>query len=203
MTNLDSKKLTISKVPIIDKSRSIMIAKRQEIKELVESPLIDACKIFWDKNIRTLETSANEKDTQTGHAYIGIDFNNLSQENRKIAKRYGDTHDDLGSTVLRILIPVNESISITEISEKAVQIANAFQKQVATWITPITIESTLSDYKKNYGAKHPKAVAQEEARLRQPNAWEKHCKKLGYYFDPKTQTAYMSKEHYEKINKKD
>ena len=191
---------SLAEVPAIEKSRNQMILTRNQLKEFIEQPLLNACEIFWDKNIQTLETSANQKDIESGSVYIRINFDNLSKENQEIGQQYGSLHDDLGQKVLEISIPVSELTTTNEVSKKAMEIAGTFQKQKATWIPKITLQDKLDYFKKRFGDKYPEAVAQENERLSKPGAWEKECKKEGYYFDPKTQVAYLSEEHYQKAN---
>ncbi len=187
---------SLADISAIKQSRGIEINTREQIKELVEWPLVKGCEVFWDKNIRTTESSANSGDIQNGFCYIRIDFDSLSEDNKKIAQRYGEPRNDLGSNVLEIRIPVNESPNI--ISDQAVGIANTFHKQTATWIHPITLEGQLSYFQERYGANYPQAVVQERDRLTQPGAWEEECKRLGYYLDAENKVAYPNEELFKK-----
>jgi len=198
---LDQEKPSISllsEVQPIEKSRGIMITKREEIKDIVEQPLVKAIEAFWDKNIKTHESSANNKNIDMGFGWIRIDFDSLSKENQKISKQYGEPQDDLGENILEIKIPISKSETVNQISDKAVDIANTFQKQPAIWIPEITLEDRLKHYEERFGGKYPEVVAQEKERLNQEGAWEEECEKLGYYLDTETQIAYTSEEHYKK-----
>lgn len=44
---------SLSEVSVIEKTRGISITRREQIKDIVEKPLIKACEVFWDKNIKT------------------------------------------------------------------------------------------------------------------------------------------------------
>jgi len=190
---------SLNEISPIQESRGINIIKREQIKDIVEKPLVEACEVFWDKNIKTYESSANSKDIKDGYGYIAIDFDSLSEENKKIAKQYGEVHHDMNVNILRIKIPVTELATIDEISNKAVGIANEFQEQKATWIHGTTLKEQL-DYNYSYiGEKYPQEFAREKERLSQPSAWEEECKRLGLYFDKETQTAYASEEYYKKV----
>jgi len=198
----DKKQFTISllnEVQPIRKSRGLVITKKEQIKEIVEQPLVRACEVFWDKNIKTYESSANSQNIQTGNCYIRIDFDSLSEENKKIAKQYGEPYDDVGVQVLELDIPITGTETVNQISDKAVEIANAFHKQKASWIRGTTLQEQLEHFEKRYGDKYPEAVAQEKERLNQQGAWEEECKRLGNYFDPETQTAWASEEYYKKF----
>ncbi|MEI8270689.1 MAG: hypothetical protein WCG45_04935 [bacterium] len=187
-------------ISAIEKSRGISITKKEQIKELVEQPLVKACEIFWDKNIKTYESSANNKNIKEGFCWVRIDFNALSEENKNIGMQIGEQQENnLGENTLEIKIPITEVATIDEISNSAIEIANKFQKQKALWVNPITLDETISHYEKRYGSKYPEAVTEEKERLSQPGVWEEECRKLGYFFDVKTQKAYKSEELYNKV----
>ena len=65
-SNLQEK---LEKVQPIEESAGQKIT-RENIREFVEAPLVEACEIFYDKNIRTLSSSANRKDIEKGEAHI-------------------------------------------------------------------------------------------------------------------------------------
>jgi len=187
---------SLAEIPAICKTFT-MIAKREQIKDLVEQPLVKACEIFWDKNIETFSSSANQKDIKGGSAYINIYFDSLSKENQKIGQQYGKLQKNLDKNILAIEIPISESTTVDEVSNKAMKIANAFQKQPVTWIPEYTLKKRIDDMQ-SLKEKYPEEVAKEEERLNQPGEWEKECKESGKYFDTDTQIAYMSEEHYKK-----
>ena len=124
----------LAEVPAIQKSRNQMIITRDQIKDLVEQPLLVACEDMWDENVRTLSTSANKKDIKVGEAYIIIDFDSLSEENKKAAQQLAEPIDYDGMKAVKITIPVSETTTIDEISQKASEIAGTFKKQPATWV---------------------------------------------------------------------
>jgi len=176
---------SLSEVPAIEGSRNEMIDKREQIKDIVEQPLIEACEDMYKKNIRTLSTSANEKDIKRGEAHIIIDFDSLSEENQKIAEQYAKPADYDGSKAVKIIIQVTEKTTPDEITREANKIADAFQMQPAVWIPKYTLE----DLKKVYG------INPEETKYDDPSVWE------NYYYNPKEKVFYRSEEHYKKANK--
>ncbi len=190
---------SLSEISPIQKSRGIIINTREQIKEIVESPLVSACEIFWDKNIKTYESSANNQDIENGHCYIRIDFDSLSEENKEIAKQYGEPYNDVGVQVLELGIPVTATETVNEVSDKATEIANTFHKQKATWITGTSLQQQLDYYEERMGKKYPEEVGKEKERLSQAGVWEQECKRLGKYFEPETQTAWASEECYKKF----
>lgn len=198
---LDKKKpvfSSLNEVLPIQKTRGLIITKREQIKEIVEAPLVSACEVFWDKNIKTYESSANSQDIQRGNCYIRIDFDSLSEENKKIAEQYGEPYNDVGVQVLELVIPVTSSETVKEVSDKAVDLANTFHKQKPTWIEGTTLQQHIDWLNERYG-KYPQ-TAEEIERLKQSGAWEEECKRLGKYFDPDTQTSWASEEYYQKFN---
>lgn len=192
-----SKDKSLTEVPAILKSLNTRIINRNEIKELVEEPLVKACEIFWDKNIKTYDSSANAKDIKSGVCHIRLDYESLSEENREVAREYGEPYSSVGYWVTDINIPAEENITVKEIENKSVEIANEFYKQAPVWMIFRTVEDQLS-YNEAYLEKYPDAVAREKERLTKPGAWEEECKRLGKYFDPETQTSWDSEECYQK-----
>jgi hypothetical protein len=176
----------LSEMPAIEKSRNEMIAKREEIKDYVEKPLLAACEMLWDNNIRTISTSANQNDIERGEAQIVIDFDSLSEENKEIAAQFaGPVEYDKGQAVI-FSFPVSKSTLPESISQKAEAVASAFKHQPATWIPKYTVE----DLKNWYG------FPAEGSEFDDPNAWE------DYFYDPVEKVFYLSEEHYKKAHEK-
>ena len=200
--SLDRPTSSISEVLAIHASRGILLTKKEQIRTFVEQPLVKACEIFWNKNIKTYESSANQKDIQSGFCHITIDFNSLSPENREIAIRYGKPISDIGVDVIDIKIPISKDSTVDQISEKAVATANGFKKQTASWVPRLTLENQIKYYTelKNRNQNNAKEYDMEIERIKKPGEWENDCKRLGKYFDTKTQTAYESEEHFKKAN---
>ena len=104
------------------------------LEGFVEAPLLSACQELYDKNILTIASSANQKDIAEGYAYIFIDYDHLSPENRKIADEFGQPTDFDGRQAIKIEIPINENSTVVGIRESADVIAHRFQHQNPTWI---------------------------------------------------------------------
>jgi len=191
-------KTSLQEVVPIHKTRGIVITKREQIKEIVEQPLVKTCEIFWDKNIQTYESSANNENIKTGVAYIRINFDSLSEENKKIAEQHGQPYEETFNTgqVIELIIPIVGNETADEISDKAAGIANEFKKQKATWISGTTLQEHIDWLQKIYG-KYPE-TAQEIDRLNQPGVWERENKEKGKYFDTETQTVWSSEEYFRK-----
>lgn len=170
----------------IEHTRNVIIIKREQLKDLVEAPLLEASQIFYDKNIETLSSSANKKDIKKGRVYIIIDFNSLSPENQKIAKRYGDVIDYDNTKAVKISIPIDNNTLVIEIEQKATEIANSFEKQSMVWAPKFTLEKL----KKSYGI-DPKDKSCDDVKV-----WEEE----GYYYDKENDIFYSSQEHCRKVN---
>lgn len=193
----------LQEVEPIHESRGLLIKKRKEIKNIVEKPLIEACEILRDKNIQTYESSANQKYGKN-YAWITIEAESLSEENRKIAEKYcGWPINDLGIMIFNITMPISTKTTPNEISEYFLWIVNEFKKQPATRIPRFTLQERLARNEMRLGKKYPEAVKEEKERLERPGEREKECKRLWYYFDKETQTGYYSEEHYKKANEKE
>ena len=167
----------------IQESRGSMVKTRDQIKKLVEVPLLSACEELYDKNIRTVSTSANKKDIESGRpGYIIIDFGSLSEENRKIARQLGElSHEDNTGQIL-IEIPLAKNTTADEIKKFAESIAHKFEKQLMTWAPTYTLQDLREIYCDN--------EAQVEDFID------------GYYYNPKEKLFYLSEEHFKKTNEK-
>lgn len=169
-----------------------MIVTRAQIKELVEAPLVQACEIFWDKNIETVSSSASKKhldeEGTCRPAHIILAFDSLSPENQQIAEGVGEVVDFWGRSAVNVKIPI-ESASITEedISRKAVAIAQKFKKQEMVWAPAYTIKEMLEIYRldpsdEKYG----------------PDLFVE----TGWHYDEKGKRFYISEEHCRKVTER-
>lgn len=173
----------VKEVEAIERSRNEMILTRDEIKEYVESPLVDACERFWDLNVRTLSSSANSKDVGS-KASIIIDYDSLSERNKQTAKESGELLEKYdGRPAVNILIPVNEATTVDEIKGRASKIVSRFEKQKAIWIPSYSLQEMRGIYgidpdDKEYGVN-----------------WFAGG---NFYYDPKGEKFYLSEEHFKK-----
>lgn len=173
---------SLADVPAIEESRNQMITNRSELSQLIEKPLLKACEEFYDKNIRTLSTSANKKDMKAGEVYIILDFSSLSKENKKIALQFSSPIKYDEFQAVKIIIPIKENTTPDEIAKEAERIAGIFQIQSANWIP----KYTLDDLKNIYG------IPKDETKYDDPGIWEE------LYYDPNEKIFYMSEEHFKK-----
>ena len=156
----------------------------EQIKELVEEPLILACQILYDKNIQTVASNANCEGEQ-GEASIGIDWNSLSEQNRKIAESLGLTpiQNEFGQTI-SFTMPITKNTVLEQVEDYFSKLAQMFVLQEPSWIPRYSID----DLKTIYG--YPE---NEEA---EPSEFVES----GYFYDDVLKTFYESEDHYRKIN---
>jgi hypothetical protein len=140
----------------------------------------------------------NSENIKTGTAWIRINFDTLSDENKKIALQYGQPYEEAmnAGKMIELPIQVKENETVDEISDKAVVIAEEFKQQKATWISGTTLQEHIDWLNKRYG-KYPE-TAQEVERLKQPGVWKKENVEKGRYFDPETQMVFSSEEYFRK-----
>lgn len=122
------------------------ITRRQDIKKYVEAPLVEACEMLWDKNVRTIWSSCNPKDFTQGYGVIGIDYESLSEENKKIGEEVGEVDENTLGKTLWLKIPLNTNTTSEEAKAKSIELASKFKKQKAIWIPSYTQDELIKSY---------------------------------------------------------
>lgn len=178
----------VARVDAIEQPRNQMVKQRTDLAKLIEKPLLAACEILYDKNIRTYAASANKKDIADG-AYIILDYDTLSAENRRIAGQHGEVLDYDGGKAVKIIFPTTKTTAVPEIREKSLEIARQFKTQEATWIPSYTAEHILLQV---YGS--PQNIPLDRKR-----AIRNLAKELGMFYDSKSEKFYYSREHFDKV----
>ncbi len=177
-----------------------VIRNKEMISEMVELPLIDACKGLYEKNIETVSTSANRKDVEDAdpekgpRAYIEINKESMSKENMEILRSVRENlfndytvegFDDDSEKTVMIYIPFNENSSVDEIRIKAENLAEMFKKQEPLWIS-----NNKERYIKSRETLEKEWNVEESTR----EDWENE----GYYYDAEEGLFYESEEIYKK-----
>lgn len=158
---------------------------RESLSAVVEEPLLAACEDLYDKNIRTVVSSANLNDVNQGFAYINIDCNTLSDENRRIAETIGmetftvPLADGSVLEVGSLKFPVSLDTTIEELSQSALEAAKQFKEQPMLW-APVYILSDLRAL----------LPGRDDADIIAGLVAD------GYFYDKEEQRIYISKEHY-------
>jgi len=114
-------------------SPRLKVDQESTLDEIVDPPLVEACKILYRKGIRTTWSSANRTDLPEGAAEIDIDQRSLSEQNRKIAAqiapqgflKYGDQEE----WILRIPFVRAASTTVEEVHQEACRLAEMFEDQ--------------------------------------------------------------------------
>jgi len=173
----------ILEIKAIQQSRNEMIRTKEKIREFVEPPLVNACEHLWDLNVRTLSSSANAKDIDY-EAYVIIDFDTLSEQNKITAQEEGKLLDDYdGKPAVIMEIPVTQQTTAEELKEKFSAKADRFEKQRATWIPSFSLQEI----------KHVYFIDPDDEQYGINNFVED-----GLYYDPEGKRFYLSEEHFQK-----
>lgn len=144
--NSPEKNIKLSDLQPIQKSRGAELLRREDLDNLIEKPLLSACQELYDKNIRTTGSSANYRDIKYGYCHIVIDFDTLSEENKKIGQSLGTVMFTDNTNSLEIKIPVTEESTFGDVQLAAEEIAHKFHKQKYS-----VIVYTLSELRKFHG----------------------------------------------------
>ncbi len=180
----DSSISSINQVQAIDRDRAMWITSRDEVAKYVETPLLQACLDLWDKNIRTLSTTANSKDIQTGLANITIDYDSLSDANKLVAQELGEIMKGYTTLSVSINYPISRETVPSELSSRALESARLFKKQKARWIPSYTLDQL----------KRLTFISPDNHAADNPEYW----KPAGFYFDAGSGKYFLSQEHFEK-----
>ncbi|PID34772.1 MAG: hypothetical protein CR971_01550 [candidate division SR1 bacterium] len=125
-SDLNVQESTSQYVKPIEKSHEI-ISTREQIRELVEFPLVSACEILYDKKITTFMSSANGTNI-----YLSLYYDALTPDNKVLINRLGGVIHTSGHSGYRPIVtfslpPIEAPISyIISWSE---WIANTLKKQ--------------------------------------------------------------------------
>lgn len=135
----------ISEIPAIDGQALgytpewAIVKGREDLRMIIEEPCLAACLTLYDKNIQTVNSSANERN-RGGKAYIGINYDSLEENNKQILKRLveegiveplnlSDNKGQRGGREVSIKVPVFEDDTVGKVSDRFLQIVSAFHQQ--------------------------------------------------------------------------
>ena len=165
---------------------STMFLGKADVARYVEDPLVVACEDLFDKNIQTLSSSANMSNIKDGKAFIWIDFESLSEENKKIAKNLFELSEYNGAPAVYVDIPINRWSLVSTVSKKARKLVDNFKMQSLTWVPSYTLKELQL------------ANGDADGNISDPEEWERD---LGYYYDKESKRFYLSRELFEKLDK--
>lgn len=112
---------------------------RETLAYIVEAPLVLACQDLFDKSVRSVVSSANANDIQTGFAYITLDCSTMSEENTSIVNKLKLKTSSLripegGELLLGLLkFPIREDTRVQELSRRALESTGLFKFQEKLW----------------------------------------------------------------------
>lgn len=141
--------------PIPESTKAVY--SREDLEQIVEAPLIKACQELYDKNIRTIMSSANFHNINEGHGLITLRYDDLTEENKQvfaqliqeglatILRDFGRS----GSIAHHILVPLDENSTVQEVEAKALEIVERFLTQEA----PLN-SYTLDEMRQVHGGKN-------------------------------------------------
>jgi hypothetical protein len=138
---------------------------RGSIKKLVETPLVRVIEDLFDKNIRTTYSNANIKhDPQNPTAFISIDYDSLSDQNKKIfddiiardfagfvkksitpAKKSTPAYASID-----VRMPINGDMLVVDVEKKFLEIIKDFQLQDNVHDRIPNMDKYLGEYADGY-----------------------------------------------------
>lgn len=185
--SVDFQSGSLSSVPRIMHTYGRTIKNAEQVKEFVEAPLVRTCVTLYVKNIQTLGSGANLESTHP--AFIYINWETLSEENRKIALSLGLSPEpqvnqqESSPLMLNIRMDINESTTTKQIADHFEEIADQFVEQEPSWIKSFSWD----DMRKIYGLGEDDIIAAEDFE--------------DFAYDPDTERFYSSEDHLQKVRK--
>ncbi len=122
-----------------EESGSMMFFSEDDIDNYVDLPLRESVKkLYNEKGIKIIDSSANKEDITKGEVYIIIDSEYLSKENKEMAESIGDISRDhegkRDKEGLTIKVDINEDSTVKEIEEEMNKKISLLEAQEPSWI---------------------------------------------------------------------
>ncbi len=169
---------------------NIVPATRDMLDRIVEAPLLAACQMLYDKNVRTVLSSANAGDAMRGFAWITLDCSTMSDRNREVVDELGIEVSAIplpeGGELLvgGLKLPVDHTTTIQELSDLAVAAAGKFDVQPMLWAVTCPLDELRAEGEE--GMPDTELAARAVA--------------AGNYYDAESRTVYINEEHFRKAN---
>ena len=167
---------------------------RDSISLYADEPCVEACQLLYDLNIQTYTSSGHVdgKANAEGEAYVGINYDTLSDENKRIAKEMINNGiiDNIANNegrgqglTISLSVPINSDSLVGEVSDKLIQLASMFQQQDVLYgrKTIDEIKSSLftkldnDNYRNNWTHE---VITQEEMQQSLPEWVEYECENM-------------------------
>ena len=116
----------------------------ENLPELVEEPLLEACIRLVRKNIKTVATTAN-KNNIGEHAELLISADGLSPQNRELAMSLDGEEVQSGhwGNIFVFTYPLREDSTVEEVQIHFNRIAESFEIQPYTWARKSNFADTI------------------------------------------------------------
>jgi hypothetical protein len=99
----------------------------------IEEPMRAAIGTLYDKNVPTVGCSCNANDYFEGRAWITLDWDLLSADNRQVVEEYPHYEltifEDIGRTFAGIFFPIEHNDLPVAVGTKALELAEKFRQQ--------------------------------------------------------------------------
>lgn len=116
-----------------------MVKNREDLRKIIEEPCLPACLKLYDLNIQTVNSSANRREIGD-NAYIGINYDSLDENNKKILNKLidngiieplslSDNPNQRGGRDFSIKVPIHEDDTVGIVSDRFMQIVSCFEQQ--------------------------------------------------------------------------
>lgn len=206
--NENWKNLMIDQVERIRNNWQEKPNKKEDLMKWVEKPLLQACQELYMKGIRTMYSNANYKGmVYPYYAYIDLDYDTLSSENKKTLQKIKDDFDRknyyIGETNIdRILICLmNKNTTMGEVHNKAMEIISKFKEQKPIWLEelePLSLDEMIDKYVKLNNNLTKKEIDQGVTLLQRIIQF---YEEKGYYYDKKNKQFLRNSDLRDKAGK--
>jgi hypothetical protein len=129
---------------------------KEDIFNHIEYPLCKAMEILLERNIPTTFSTANCHN-YSGLAFISIDYNKLSDKNRKVADIY--CIKKVGSCLLEIHFTPNTEVTV--VSNAMLALADKFYYQINRLVERMTVEDVIAVYCQDNKEIHNKTLEEK------------------------------------------
>jgi len=179
-------------------TESCIPKNRDAISLYADEPCVEACQLLYDLNIQTYTSGGHVdgKENADGIAYIGIVYDTLSEENKRIAEEMikNGIIDNISNAdgkgtglTISLCVPINSNSLVGDVSDKLVQLTSLFQQQDVRYgrRTIDEIKSSFftklddGNYRNNWTFE---VVSEEEFHQSLPEWVEYECENM-YTFD--------------------
>lgn len=186
----------------------VIIKNREDLRKIIEEPCLPACLTLYDKNIRTVNSSANKSEIG-GKAYIGINYDSLDENNKEILNsliktgiieplNLSNDPNQRGGRDFMIKVPVYENDTVGIVSDRFMQIISNFEQQDVLYGKYTKEEA--KQYAKYSLALDPNTSDEELIRILEElgSSIEKFLSFENLVFDPEEQIYWYNEELYNK-----